>query len=285
MFSLRFPLTLAPDLRAFGIGYLMLLPLYLAPLLVTRLPPGLDLPFHLVMVDMLNKQGEPTNPYAGFYYGSLSAEPYAAHYLAVRLLSQLTSILSAHKLVVAVYITGLPLAAANLLSACGRSVIPALLAFPLAYNLSLHYGFISFALSLPALLLLLAAFARYLTDLQAGWRRLVVLAALAVVLFLCHLQNFLFGLCAALAFSLFSGAPWRRRFLALAGLVPAVSLMIRWQMTRQFERAAADRSLMDIWNILLRERLSGLGSRSLWADTWLRLTGSRCTHCAGSSIK
>ena len=92
------------------------------------------------------------------------------------------------------------MAAANLLSACGRSVIPALLAFPLAYNLSLHYGFISFALSLPALLLLLAAFARYLTDLQAGWRRLVVLAALAVVLFLCHLQNFLFGLCAALAF-------------------------------------------------------------------------------------
>ena len=69
----------------------------------------------------------------------------------------------AHKIVVGLYVAALPLAIGSLLAACGRSRIPALLGFPLAYNLTLHYGFLSFATSLPVLFVLLAQLMRFLT--------------------------------------------------------------------------------------------------------------------------
>jgi hypothetical protein len=104
---------------------------------------------------------------------------------------------------VALYIAAMPLSTASLLVACGRSRVPALLAFPLAYNLTLHYGFISFALSLPVLMLLLAQVVKHLHSEPGQVRRSWLwTAALAVFLFLCHLQNFLYGVGAVLAFTL-----------------------------------------------------------------------------------
>ena len=94
-----------------------------------------------------------------------------------------------------------PVAVGGLLGACGRSRLPALLAFPLAYNLTLHYGFISYAVSLSVLFFLLASVARFLTAPAASPWRWAVAALWAVVLFLSHLQDFLFGVCAVLAFS------------------------------------------------------------------------------------
>jgi hypothetical protein len=185
------------DARAFGLGYLLLLPLYLAPLFVARYLPGLDLPFHLSMADMLGKAGDASSPYAPYYLSDLSVAPYAAHYLALRVLSVVMPLMAAHKLIVALYVTALPLGAAWLLDACGRSRVPALLAFPRAYNLTLHYGFISFALSLPVLLFMLAALVRFLVDDHMRPGLGVATGLLAVLLFLCHLQNFLYGLCAA----------------------------------------------------------------------------------------
>ncbi len=91
---------LDPDARAFGLGYLVLLPLFLAPLFVTRFLPGLDLPFHLAMADMLGKVGTPTDPYRELYQGKLGLEPYAVHYIALRLLGRFGSLMTAHKLVV-----------------------------------------------------------------------------------------------------------------------------------------------------------------------------------------
>jgi hypothetical protein len=43
------------DALIFGVCFLALLPLYLAPLFVTLILPGLDLPFHLALADMLGK--------------------------------------------------------------------------------------------------------------------------------------------------------------------------------------------------------------------------------------
>src|SRR5207244_3152361 len=111
--------------------------------------------------DMLSKSARPDSPYAPFYRGTPALAPYAAHYLAVWGLSKLMPILAAHKIIIALYVAGLPAAASSLLGACGRSRVPALLAFPLAYNLTLHYGFISFALSMPMVLVLLAQLTRF----------------------------------------------------------------------------------------------------------------------------
>src|SRR5687767_10609583 len=179
MLSLQLFRKTDPDAQAFGFGYLVLLPLFLAPLLVTRFLPGLDLPFHLAMADMLGKNGSPTDPYRELYQGRLGLEPYAVHYMLLRLLGGAASLMTAHKIIVGVYVAALPLSLAALLGAARRSRLPALLAFPLAYNLTLHYGFISFALSLPMLLVLLAALGRFLLadEVRVGWAVAIALAA------------------------------------------------------------------------------------------------------------
>ena len=248
------------DARAFGLGYLVLLPLYLAPILVARFLPGLDLPFHLSMVDMLNKDGSPDSPYADFYRGTLGLAPYAAHYGALRLLSTVLPLMAAHKVIVAIYVAGFPLCTAALLNAAGRSRIPALLAFPLAYNLTLHYGFVSFALSLPVLMLLLAALTRFLLAPQMMLWLWAATALLAVLLFLCHLQNFLYGLCAAGAFVLFSGARWSRRGLAALAALPAVICLLYWHGSQDFAGPLAEqqKSFAFAWQSLKDARLADL---------------------------
>ncbi len=255
------------DARAFALGYLVLLPLFLAPLLVARFLPGLDLGFHLAMADMLEKTGSASDPYRGLYVGKLGWEPYAVHYIALRLLGQAVPLMVAHKIVVALYVAALPLSLAALLSAARRSRLPALLAFPLAYNLTLHYGFISFSLSLPMLLVLLATLARFLlaTDVRLGWA--VGTAVAAAALFLCHLQNFLFGMCAAAALLLFAGVPLKRRILGGIALVPAVGLLLRWHLTRSFEVGEEERKTLSYaWRTLRAERLGDIGAKSVFQD-------------------
>ena len=261
---------LAPDTRLFAIAFVLLLPLFWAPLFVTRLLPGLDLPFHLGIADMLSKTGAASSPYAPYYDGGLRMAPYAAHYIALVALGKVMSLLAAHKVVIALYVAAMPLAAAALLAACGRSRIPALLAFPLAYNLTLHYGFVSFALSLPVLMLLLAQMARHL-QAQSGQvgRTWMGTAALAVLLFLCHLQNFLFGVGAALAFVVLSRIPWRRRLLGAAALVPSLAALTYWQLTAT--TTGPSRTVAQVWDIIKRQRLADLHGRTFVQDVGWRL--------------
>jgi hypothetical protein len=268
---------LEPDARVFAGGYLLLLPFYLWPLFVTRLLPGLDLPFHLSMVDMLSKGS--ASPYAAYYQGTPMVAPYATHYLALWLLTlgHVLALTTAHKVIICAYVAGLPLAAASLLGVCGRSRIPALLAFPLAYNLTLHYGFISSALSLPVVLLLLAQVAGLLTATGGVGRRWATTAAMAGLLFLTHLQNFLYGVCAGGAFLIFCAASWRRRVLAAAAFVPALAAFGWWQ-----KHAVSDgvmpgppqslrSSLLFAWSAVKGSRLSDLGRRTVGADLMDRL--------------
>jgi hypothetical protein len=264
---------LEADRRTFAIAYVALLPLYLAPLFVARYLPGLDLPFHLSMADMLGKEGRADSAYAALYQGTLGFHPYSLHYWALRLLGLVLPLMVAQKVLVAAYVAGLPLGAAALLGACGRSRIPALLAFPLAYNLTLHYGFVAFALSLPLLLLVLATFARLLSSPEASWANLVTAGAGALALFLCHLQNFLFGSCAVLAFVALSGAAWKRRLQALAALVPGAAALLGWQLSARFaNHPGEDRgSLAYAWNALKVERLSDLEGHTFLQDALGRL--------------
>jgi hypothetical protein len=271
MSPLQYLRKIDPDARAFALGYVVLLPLFLAPLFVTRFLPGLDLPFHLAMADMLGKGGTPADPYRELYVGKLGLEPYAAHFIALRVLGHIWPLMTAHKIIIALYVATLPLALAALLGAARRSRLPALLALPLAYNLTLHYGFVTFALSLPVLLMLLAALARFLLaeEVALSWALATALAAAA--LFLCHLQNYLFGLCAAGALLLFSGVPWRRRWLGAAALLPSIGLLLRWHFSRSFEVGGEERkTLAFAWHSLRSERLGDLHGHPVLRDFALR---------------
>ncbi len=259
------------DAKVFGVCFLILLPFYWAPLFVTEILPGLDLPFHLAIADMLGKRGLLVSPYAAFYEGSPRVAPYAAHYLMLVALGKVMSLLAAHKLIVALYVAAMPLSTASLLAACGRSRVPALLAFPLAYNLTLHYGFVSFALSLPVLLLLLAQVVRHLCSSPAQvWRSWRWTAALALFLFLCHLQNFFYGVGAVLGFALLVSVPWRRRLLGASTVLPALAVLAY----RQFLSAsAAPRPpFAYVWALVKRHRLGDLGGRTFLGDFAERLS-------------
>lgn len=259
----------------FAVAFLVLLPFYLGPLFVTPLLPGLDLPFHLSLIDMLAKDGRPGSPYAPFYEGTLGLGPYSAYYIAVLVLGRPFGLLLAHKIVVAAYVAGMPLSVAAVLGACGRSRVPALLAFPLAYNLTLHYGFISFALSVPVLFWLLAEIARFQLQPRASARDWLLTTMAAIALYLCHLQNFLYGLCAALAFVLFSGAPWRRRLGALGALAPSLLGLMWWKRHATYAGGLNDirNSPMYAYQSLKWSRLADLGggTRPIRSDVAQRI--------------
>jgi hypothetical protein len=261
------------DAWCFGVCYALLLPFFLAPLFATQLLPGLDLPFHLAAADMLAKVGRAGSPYAPYYEGGLRIAPYAAHFVAMIGLGKVMGLLAAHKLIIVVYVAGLPLAMASLLAACRRSRIPALLAFPLAYNLTLHYGFVSFALSLPVVLWLLAQ----ITKLSHSDRprtlvvRWFATSAVASLLFLCHLQNFLYGVCASLVFAVLSGAPIRRKLLAVTALLPAFAGLAYWHFGSPPVAGQAKLTPALAWTFLKRHRLDDLGRGKLLVDLWNRI--------------
>jgi hypothetical protein len=263
-----------PDAWCFGIAYAILLPFFIAPLLATRLLPGLDLPFHIAAADMLSKVGDPASPYAPYYEGHIGLAPYAAHFVGLAILGKVMNLLAAHKLIIALYVAGLPLAAASLLGACKRSRVPALLAFPLAYNLTLHYGFVSFALSLPVALWLLAAMAKLaLADgRHEVVRRWFMVAAVAFLLFLCHLQNFLYGICAALAFAVLVPQSWRRKLFAALALVPSFLALAYWHFGTPPVAGQARLTFSLAWAFLKRHRLDDLGRKTLLTDLWERIT-------------
>jgi len=261
------------DAWCFYVCYALLLPFFVAPLFATRLLPGLDLPFHMAAADMLSKIGNPASPYAPYYEGGLRIAPYAAHFVALVVFGKIVGLLAAHKLIIVLYVAGLPMAAASLLSACRRSRIPALLAFPLAYNLTLHYGFISFALSLPVVLWLLAEMTKlaHCEPRRAFIRRWFVTAAVAILLYLCHLQNFLYGVCAALAFAALAAAPIRRKLISATALVPAFVALGYWHLTTPPVSGQAKLTPSLAWLFLKSHRLNDLGRHKLLDDLWQRI--------------
>jgi hypothetical protein len=261
------------DTWCFAVCYVLLLPFFLAPLFATRLLPGLDLPFHIAAADMLSKVGHIGSPYAPYYEGGLRVAPYAAHFFALVALGKVMGLLAAHKLIIVLYVGGLPLAMASLLAASRRSRIPALLAFPLAYNLTLHYGFVSFALSLPVVLWLLAEMTKlaHSESRRVFINRWLVTAAVALLLFLCHLQNFLYGVCASLAFAVLAAAPLRRKLVAVTALVPAFAGLLYWHLSSPPVAGQAKLTLALAWKFLKSHRLDDLGRTSLIVDLWSRI--------------
>lgn len=261
--------ALDTDLRVFLLGYAILVPYFLAPLVFTKYLPGLDLPFHLSTADLLSKGVGPNSPYAGYYDIRSLWAPYAAHYIALLVLAKFVgSIAVAHNVVACVYVASLPLTLAAFLGVIGRSRIPALLAFPLAYNLCLHYGFFSFCLSLPALFALFAALCYHLQRPTFSWWSWLTCAVAGVVLFLCHLQNLLFGLCGAAVIVVFCSASIKRRLTTVASLLPTFASLVYWNLHTTFTADPNEqkKTLAFAWEAIKAARLVDLGKRTWKAD-------------------
>lgn len=220
------------------LGYLLLLPLYLLPLFVTRFLPGLDLPLHLSLVDALLKAGQVGSPQHEIYQTQFTPSGYFAYYFLLTQLAKWMPIQLAHRVLMGGMIALLPLACARLLKSYGSSRLPSLIAFPLAYNMPLHYGFVSFACSIPILVLFVAQVILVLAREQLLRKDVPYLAGLAVLLYLSHIQTYGLALVLTSCLLLLSCFPWRRRMVAVFAVLPSVLLLGLWQSAGIFQSAA-----------------------------------------------
>ena len=257
------------DRTLFWCGYLVLLPLYLLPLLVTRFLPGLDLPLHLSLVDAVAKSMTEGTPQHTLYEAHFSPSGYFAYYFLLYQLGKLCSLSVAHRLIISAMIAGLPLACARLSRVLGIVSFPSLLAFPLAYSMPLHYGFVSFACSTPILVFFIA---QTLVVLRAP--RLIptdigLLAALGLLLYLCHVQTYGLALVTACALCCAPGAVRAARVAALLSMLPSLIVLYLWQSRGIFSAdlalSVAQAPRKGLWYTLhsfFHARLSELSSPS-----------------------
>ncbi len=208
----------------FAIAYLLLAPLYVAPLVATRFLPAFDLPHHVALADALAKAG-PGSPYARLYVIDLALAPFDTHFALLVLLSKAMSLRVAAKVLVGMQVLLLPLACARLLAARRRSTVPALLTFPLGFGMPVHYGLLAFVVALPILVWALAEAADERAWIDRPCRQAVVLGAALLALFFAHLEAYLIGVVTAIvAVALHSGAA-PRRALGLGAALPSLGAL------------------------------------------------------------
>ncbi len=264
------------DTRAFMMGYALLLPAFLVPLFVTPVLPSLDGPFHLAMADMLGKASNDASPYADFYSPRLWPVPPALPWTTLTLLSQFLSPLNALKLLVGVYIAALPLAVAAFARRTGGAAAPALLVFPLTYNIGLHYGFLGYTFSLPILFVMLGHAARLLDQKSRPLHSGTLLAASSSLLYGFHLETYGIGLVAALALLAAARSSPLRRSLTVVSLLPSVAFFAAWQVSTPYLRGPAQRTLGDAFSALVATRKAEVASS--WTSEVLSRLEAIPTH-------
>ena len=199
------------------------------PIFAYRWLPFQDYPQHLAMLSILDRLSDPDVPSSVYYTVDLWQTPYIAFYALGAGLTKLFGVELAGKLLLAGYVVGLGVAMTSYLNAFGRDRWAALFAFPLAFNESLFYCFVSYLLALPVVIWLLGALRRAADAPTMG--RLVAIGLGATAVLYAHLQAFaLYGVLAlVVAVAL---RPALRPFLRIvAAHVPALLLATLWLLT------------------------------------------------------
>jgi hypothetical protein len=166
-----------------------LVAVHLVPVWAFPYFPSQDGPVALNNGNILREYNDPSLPVFREYL-TISRNPdpsWAVHVILAGLMLVLPPLL-AEKLLLSGYVVLLPLSVRYAI----RSVRPesgfaAVLAFPFIYNYLLHVGFYNFAYSLPLFFLVVGGWLRHHRSL--GLRNGALLAALAAVLYFCHIVS------------------------------------------------------------------------------------------------
>jgi len=208
---------------------LSLCALQLLPIWAVRWLPMGDLGGHLELMDIMARHGDPATLFAQTYHLPTGLQPNTVALWLAHWLPGLGALVVA-KLLMSLYVLGLPAALAALAKAFNRSPWLALLALPLTWNALVNVGFLNYFIALP-LLLATIALAVQLGRHGGRWR-LAGLTACLALLFFCHVLAHLIALGMA-AFTLAWFLPsWRKTWRLLA-IVPALPLAGFWA-TRKF---------------------------------------------------
>jgi hypothetical protein len=209
-------------------GYLVCLIALVMPLWVSAYLPFMDAPQHLASIRIIHDFDHPPWAFQTYYNVDLGSSQYLLYYVSADWLASIMSIESANRVIMSLYVIGLPLSVSSYLSAHGRDPAVGLLAGPMAYNASLFVGFMNYMLALPMLFFGLALFRRLLDEWRPG--RFVLLVVVTLALFFSHVQPFLiygmgFGLTVLCCSHGFHPRHWWRQ---AAHIIPSLGLFLFW---------------------------------------------------------
>jgi hypothetical protein len=215
----------------FWAAFCLLCAASLIPLWSVRIPPMQDIWQHLALVNVLHTYNDPGSIFPEFFMLPQTPKPNLLYYYGTHWLAFLTpTIEDANKVVLSIYVLTFPLGFLYFLRSFGKSRWLSFFSFPLIYNSMFSYGFVSFLLGMPILLVGVGAYRRFTaregTDLDA---RSGVIAAVAMLLaFFTHAHIFLLlcFLCGIL-FLLHRDRGWGA-LLRLAPFAPGLVFFVPW---------------------------------------------------------
>lgn len=194
------------------------------PLWATRYLPIEDLPQHIAAIRVLHSFRDPAFGFERYFSLELFHTQYLAYYLLADGLAYLVDLELGNRLIMVACAAATPFALRYVLRALGRPDAFALFALPLTYNAHLILGFVNFLMAIPAALFGLGLCAQQVR--APANARAVLLAAVAVFCFFCHVVPFAF---LVLGWGLLALARSPRVMaLRLAPLAPAVLCALLW---------------------------------------------------------
>ena len=199
----------------------------LLPIWSVHYLPLLDYPQHLSLVHIFANFDDPAFRYSEYLEQRSWFTTYVTYYLGASTLAQFMSVEAASKVILSLYVLGLPLSLMAALRAFGRSPWIGLLGFPFVFSYPFYMGFMGYCTGLPVLFL---GIALWEWALQSPTRnRLILVAIHGPFLFFTHAMVFLLGIGVfGLLIVCHCWSKPGRLFKRLALLLPGLIIVALW---------------------------------------------------------
>jgi hypothetical protein len=218
--------------------------LAVAPLWRTHMLPFQDYPQILTLARAWGDCQDPSSPFFGKYERGMTLGPLLLPILLLRAIGKVGGLEFAGRMMWTAYIVALPLTAVHLLRSLERDLWAALLVFPLLISYWVTGGFFAFATAAPLVVLGLSCGVRWFRT--SAPRHGVALALIACCLQLWHALAFAqLTFCVGVLWCLCRFESIRARVVAMAPLLPAISLFTAWLGLGLLRRAPGGRA--PIW--------------------------------------
>ncbi len=215
-------------------GWVALTALFIVPIWIVPIVPMQDVYEHLALVDVIHRYNDPATLYKQYFLLPHGLKPNLVYYYFTDLLDYPFSLLTAHRIVLSLYVILFTAGFYSLVRAFGRSPYIALLGFLLVYNQMFAYGFVSFFLGIPVLFFTLAAYERFMEAWDRDrfdWRQWSIVALLTVFSFFVHAHIYLLIGLLGLAMAGAHRKGWRRTVIALTPFMPSLVVFLPWFVT------------------------------------------------------
>lgn len=210
--------------------------LSVVPLWLPEFLPLVDVPQHAAQVASLRQLWGGSDLFREDFVVNWFT-PYLGGYLLMFLASTVLPIVPATKVVVSATVIGVPVLTGLLLREVGSDERLKWLAIPAGYSFAFYWGFLVYAVAVPAALAFLWMTIRF--DTASPLKRSLAIAAFSVVVYFCHVIALGFGSLVALAYLL--GRHWRSPLKFVGRVIPYMTplpFMALW-MTRVYGTEAS----------------------------------------------